>query len=289
MTAQSEAYAGAVVDNRWHPPSGLIDIDRYPVTDLTGVQARRVIAQARAQLVDRGAAELIGFISGEGVAALVADALVLEPLAHWSEGLSSAYLEPPDPDWPGDHPRRWQGRHRLGAVAYDLFPYQSALRRLYEWAPLREFIAAVLDRGPIYPYGDPFGALNIAVMGDGDELQWHFDQTDFVVSLALRPAAAGGDFEFVPRVRSDDHQVAEILAGRRNLVQALSMTPGSLLLFEGRNSLHRVSRVSGPASRLVALLGYDTTPEMMGTVGLRRERYGRTGPGSRPPGPITAS
>ena len=35
-------------------------------------------------------------------------------------------------------------------------------------------------------------------MGQGDELQWHFDQTDFVVSLAIRDAEVGGDFEVVP-------------------------------------------------------------------------------------------
>ncbi len=56
----------------------------------------------------------------------------------------------------------------------------------------------VLDRGPIYRYADPFGALNLAVMAEGDELQWHFDQTDFVVSLAVQAADAGGDFEVVP-------------------------------------------------------------------------------------------
>jgi hypothetical protein len=269
-----------------HPPEGLIANDRYPITDPGGAQARRVIGTARAELAERGAAELVGFISGEGLGVLVAEADRLEPLAHWSEGVGWAYLEPPDPALPVGHPRRWQGRHRLGAVAYDLFPDHSALRGLYEWDPLRDFIAAVLDRGPIYPYGDPFGALNLSVMGEGDELQWHFDQTDFVVSLALRPAVAGGDFEFVPRVRSDDRRVAEVLEGRRHAIEALSLTPGTLLLFEGRNSLHRVSRVSGTVSRLVGLLGYDTTPGRVGTAGLHRERYGRTASYRNAPGDI---
>ncbi len=47
---------------------------------------------------------------------------------------------------------------------------------------------------------------NLAVMGDGDELQWHFDQTDFVVSLALQDADEGGDFEVAPRIRSGDDE-----------------------------------------------------------------------------------
>ena len=72
-------------------------------------------------------------------------------------------------------------------------------------------IAAILDRGPLYRYADPFGALNLAVMGEGDELQWHFDQTDFVVSLAIQSADRGGDFEVAPRIRSG---LRRVLSGR---------------------------------------------------------------------------
>ena len=54
----------------------------------------------------------------------------------------------------------------------------------------------------LYRYADPMGALNLAVMGEGERLHWHFDQTDFVTSIALRPSEAGGDFEYVPLIRS---------------------------------------------------------------------------------------
>ena len=59
--------------------------------------------------------------------------------------------------------------------------------------------------------------LNLAVMTDGDQLQWHFDRTDFVVSLAIQDADVGGDFEVAPQIRTaaderyDD--VARVLAG----------------------------------------------------------------------------
>ena len=79
----------------------------------------------------------------------------------------------------------------VGAVAYDLFPADSPIRRLYEWDELTRFVAAILGLDEIYPYADPLGALNLAVMGDGDQLQWHFDQTDFVVSLAVQDADDG--------------------------------------------------------------------------------------------------
>ncbi len=177
--------------------------------------------------------------------------------------------------------------YAVRAVAYDITPRTSPLRRLYEWDPLKDLIEAVLERGPIYRYADPFGALNLAVMGAGDQLQWHFDQTDFVVSLAIQSAEQGGDFEVAPRIRSadDEHydEVAAVLNGARDKVETLAMTAGTLLIFEGRHSLHRVSPIAGTRWRHVGLLAYDTKPGTMGSDVLRADRYGRTEPFIEPP------
>ena len=175
----------------------------------------------------------------------------------------------------------------MRAVAYDLIPLDSPLRRLYEWGPLTEFIGAILRCGPVYRYADPFGALNLAVMGEGDELQWHFDQADFVVSLAIQSAEAGGDFEVAPLVRAPGDEkyddVAAVLAGDTSRVVTLPMTPGTLLIFQGRHSLHRVTPVRGARLRHVGLLAYDTKPGRVGSDLLRQDRYGRTAPYDAPP------
>jgi hypothetical protein len=165
-------------------------------------------------------------------------------------------------------------------VAYDLFPVDSPIRRLYEWPELLRFVAAILGRDEIFRYADPLGALNLAVMGDGDQLQWHFDQTDFVVSLALQDADVGGDFEVAPQIRGADDEryddVARVLAGTSDGIVTLPMTPGTLLVFAGRHSLHRVSPIRGTTARLVALFGYDTQPGTMSSDLLKAVRYGRT-------------
>jgi len=265
----------------------LVDLDRYPVLDPTGPGSTAVVADARSQLRSTGAVELPGFVTPDGVAALVADAEALAPRAHHSAGDGTAYLEFPDFSLPEDHPRLTWGHYAVGAVPYDLMPTTSLLRRLYEWEPLRALVEAILDRGPVYRYADPFGALNLAVMGEGDELQWHFDQTDFVVSLAIQTADHGGDFEVHPRIRSADDErydeVARALAGARDGVVTLPMVPGTLLVFEGRHSLHRVSPVGGGRPRHVGLLAYDTSPGTMGSELLRENRYGRTEPFDEPP------
>jgi len=269
------------------PVEELVDLERYPVLDTGGATYRKVFEDARAQLVATGAVELPGFLGPDGVAALVADAEDLAPRAHHSAGEGTAYLEFPDFSLPDDHPRLTWGHYAVGAVSYDLMPTDSLLRQVYEWEPLRVLVEDVLDRGPIHRYADPFGALNLAVMHEGDELQWHFDQTDFVVSLAVQTADHGGLFEVYPRIRTADDEryddVAAALAGTLDGVVTLPMVPGTLLVFEGRYSLHRVSPVGSGLVRHVGLLAYDTEPGTVGSELLRENRYGRTEPFATPP------
>jgi hypothetical protein len=151
---------------------------------------------------------------------------------------------------------------------------------LYEWDAFMGFVGAVLDRSPLYRYADPLGALNVATMYDGDELGWHFDQTDFVVSIALQSSEKGGEFEAAPRVR-DEHDeryddVADVLRGdAESMIETVPMMPGTLMLFEGRYSLHRVTPIQGAVPRHVALLAYDTKPGTDSTELLKLVRYGR--------------
>jgi hypothetical protein len=260
-------------------PAPLVNLERYPILELDAPAARAVIRAAQAQLAAMGAAELPGFIRPEAMPQLVEDAQRLAPLAFRSEGAGTAYLEVPDFNLPEDHPRRMFGAYAVGVVAYDQIPQHSPLRRLYACDGLMDFIGAILDRGRLFRYADPLGALNLAVMKDGDELQWHFDMTDFVVSLAIQDAEQGGDFEVAPLIRSADDEcyprVKQVLDGASSEVVRLPMTPGTLLIFAGRHSIHRVSPIRGETPRLVALLAYDTKPGTNSTDVLKLSRYGR--------------
>ena len=261
-------------------PIDLIDSERYPLP----ADGTAYASQARADLADRGVAILPGFLRSEAVAAITAECDALAGTGHHSVVMGTPYLGLPDESFPADHPRRAEVRSSLEAVAYDLFPPGSALRSLYEWAPMLELVATLLDRRPLHRYADPLGALNVAVMRSGDELGWHFDQTDFVVSIALQSADHGGDFESASRVRSatDEHYdvvdaVLRSSPGARDVagVVSLPMTPGTLMLFEGRYSMHRVTPIVGDRPRYVALLAYDTRPDTDSSELLKLVRYGR--------------
>ena len=260
----------------------MIDLDRYPVDDLGSARAQMLIADCRAQLAASGCCVLDGFLKAQAIPTAAEEARMLAPLAHRApNSRATAYLEAPDASYPESHPKRRLQRTSVGAVAYDLFPPDSLIRRLYEWDGLLAFLAIVLRKPKVWRYADPLGALNLAVMVDGDELPWHFDQTDFVVSLMLQRSSRGGAFEYVPYIRSSMEpnfpSVQRLLEGDRNAVVTLDLAPGALALFEGRYSIHRVSPIEGSKPRLIALFGYDTKPGTTSTDLLKLRRYGRIG------------
>ena len=264
-------------------PADLVDLARYPVTDPGSPARADAIAALRRSLAEKGVAILDGFLRPEAVAALARETAEVTPKAFKEDvSVGTPYLELPDESFPEGHPRRTNIHSATSVIAYDLIPADSLVRALYEWDPLMDFVGEVLERRPLYRFADPLGALNLAVMTEGDVQGWHYDSTDFVVSLAIQASRGGGLFECVPRIRSaeDEHydEVARVLAGGRERIEVFPMNPGTLMIFEGRYSIHRVSPVEGDVPRYVALLAYDTKPGTDSSDLLKVVRYGRTQP-----------
>lgn len=259
----------------------LVDRDRYPIDQPDSVAYDALVERCREQLTSTGASILRGFLRPEALDAALASAAALIAEAHPSTiENGSPYLELPSDDWPEGHPRLMHGPTTLSATAYDRFPRSDPIRQLYESDRFMEFLADALDRPRLFRYDDPLGALNLAVMTAGNQLWWHFDQTDFVVSIALQSSERGGDFVCVPMLRSAEDEryddVARVLTGSDDAAVTVPMEPGTLMLFEGRHSLHRVTPIEGDVPRLVALLAYDTKPGTCSSELLRAFRYGRT-------------
>ena len=64
-------------------------------------------------------------------------------------------------------------------------------------------------------------------------------------------------------------------AAYRELLRALDLEAGALVVFRGRTALHRVIPVEGEAPRLLAVLSYDPEPGKMLTEHTRKIFYGR--------------
>lgn len=263
----------------------LIDLERFPVDDLESPAGKALVERFAADLRDTGMCRLEGFLRPEAVEALSAEANRLAARANFSLKVCNPYFTRKDPDLPDDHARNIMTPRGMGMVAGDLIPEEGGLKRLYRWEPLHRFLSAVLGQGQVHVLGDPYQNLNISVMPEGPGHNWHFDDPDFAVTLMLQKPESGGNFECAPDIRSPENEnyadVRDVLLGARDKVKVVPFQPGTLMIFHGHNSLHRVSPVTGSRLRLIAVLSYSTQPGYHGKDLANRLVYGeRAGRGA---------
>ena len=258
----------------------VVDLGRYPINDPAGPAYRALVQAGRDQLRDQGVAQLAGFLTPAAVGQMLALADQLAAQAWASDQSHTVYFEPADDSAGPDHPRALLQHSAKRAIAYDQIPADAPIRRLYESDDLTAFIAALLDKQVLYRSADPLDALEIAIFGDGDELGWHFDNSEFSVTVMYQQAEAGGHFDYYPRLRDGRDEnypgVQKILLGGSDGVIRLPGSPGTLAVFRGQHALHRVTPVSGPRPRINSVLTYGEHPGMKLTELTQKLFYGRT-------------
>jgi hypothetical protein len=259
--------------------AAIVDLDRYPLDDLESSAGRTLVGRCRAELDQAGACELPGFLRAEAVERAVTEAIELKPLAHRSVVIHTIDLQPAEVV-PGEESRLVAGlRTAKETLAYDHIPTGSVLRMVYESDLVTRFIGSALDVDSLYRLADELGALNVMYHDPGDELAWHFDNADFAVTLMLQPADGGGIFEFVPKMRTatDRNPIAvdRLLAGDSTGARPLRGAAGTLALFRGRLSPHRVTISEGTRPRINAVLSYAPISDARLTWSARSLFYGR--------------
>jgi len=218
-------------------------------------------------------------------------------MAHHIRDRRNCYLQRDlDPALPEDHPRNLLFDTSSRMIAYDLIPAGSPLKTLYHWAATRRLVADIVGAEALYDNVDPYQPANMLCFEDGDRASWHFDSGNaFTVTLMLQAPEAGGAFEMVPNARSDrdpNHDyLRTVLQGERpqNIVE-VAREPGSLCIFRGCNSLHRVSPVAGGVLRVMGVLVYETEPGVVGDPEVNETvyaagRHGRLNTTGRAPDP----
>lgn len=261
----------------------IIDLERYPIDALDSAAGRALIADSQAQLAADGVASMPGFMRAEAVAASVATGDGLANLAwHANQAHNVYFTDLDDPGLialdPGD-PTRRQLRSSQRAIAYDLLPVDLPVRSLYEDNRLLRFLEAVLAQAPLYRSADPLDGAQVSHFQPGDELGWHFDNSEFSVTLMLREPDDGGHFEWHPAIRSDeDERVEAVWAAIDDQVapRRLPTAPGTLAIFQGRHSLHRVTPVTGTTTRMNAVFTFGAEPDMRLSALTQQLFYGRT-------------
>ena len=99
---------------------------------------------------------------------------------------------------PSMHPRHIQLKSsKLILNANDIAPHTSELNNLFTSQSFLNFISSILQI-KLYPSTDRYGKYYANIFSVGDGLNWHFDRSEYSISLILQPAKSGGSFQFVP-------------------------------------------------------------------------------------------
>lgn len=249
----------------------IVDLERYPIAEPESSAAVTLIRTGRRRLAAEGVFTLPGFVRPAGLVAMQDEADGLSPEAYRRTDYRNGF-----PSGMGEVTRL-----SLGCVGYDQMPAGSAMRRLFLWGGLTRFVSEVLERRPCYRSADPIASCIVTEFSPGDELGWHFDPNDGVVTLMLLSAGSGGAFEYVPNVRHRDDLpeiIEDVLAGVCGDLRELDVQPGTLTLFNGCRSLHRVAPVSALPSRRMLTLSYDSAPGQLFDEEIRLRFFGRRKP-----------
>jgi hypothetical protein len=262
---------------------GMVDTDRYPLSDLDGPGRRDVVARIRAELSEFGCCVLTDFVRPALRERLERECADIAPLAHSRAELVNAYNIALDTPLPDGHPGHTVMERGNAFVARDHIPPSSIIHRLYTSVDFQRFVADCFGLPELHELADPLSGLCLNVIAPGRAHPWHFDTNEFTVSMLTRPADDGGVFEYCPNIRSTGAEnfgdVADVLAGRgEHLVRRLRLRPGDLQLFRGRYSLHRVSDVRGERARHTAIFAYSERPGMLGSAERTRQLFGRVLP-----------
>lgn len=254
----------------------VIDLAACPLEDAG------FISGCRAQFDQDGVVTIPGFLHEEAVAALVAEAEQGKDQAFFTSSTHNVYLTGPEPDRGMDHVFNRQITSSKGCITTDQVPASSGLHTIYESAAFRSFLAQVVGEEQLHEYADPLSSINVHYASEGQELGWHFDNSAFAVTLLLQAPEGGGEFQYVRDLRDADagemnfDGVADVLDGSA-MPATLPVAPGTLVLFRGRNSMHRVTPTVGERTRILVVLAYNAAPGIALSEAARMTFYGRLG------------
>ncbi len=251
-----------------------LDTTRHPIADDSYVAACR-------DRFDRdGALVLRGFATDAAIARVVARSLPREADAFYADKTHNVYLTDPDPELGSHHPYNRQVVSTKGLIADDEVPADSPLREIYDDMSFRSFLCSVLGIEEVHPYADELSSVNVHFAAAGMELGWHFDNSSFAVTMLLQAPEGGGHFEFVSAVRDADNddmafeRVGKILDGSE-AVERLEFEPGDLVLFRGRNAMHRVTPTVGDTTRILVVFAFNDRPGVALSESALETFYGR--------------
>ncbi len=257
----------------------IVNLARYPIDQPHSSEWAELVDKCRADLAASGMFNLEDFLTEKARLATIAEVaprFASEAFTHARR--HNIYFKPGVAGLAADHPALREFDTINHTLCADQLS-QTPIIALYEYPEMATFLAATMGLDRLYTMPDPLARVNAMAYGDGEALNWHFDRSEFTTTLLLQAADGGGDFQFRSDLRSATNPnyegVVELLDGEDPDVQTLKLAAGTLNVFRGVNTPHRVTKIQGDTQRIMSVLCYYEQPDIRFSPSEQRGFYGR--------------
>ena len=235
----------------------IVNLDLHPINN-----SEEYLKECRNTLIKESVLKLNNFLSSKSLNNIQKEANLLYSKAFYCSQNHTILLTKKNINISKDDPCNIEVKSNKGCVPHDLIPSNSNLITLYNSNDFIKFLETVLDLKKIYPYADTLSSINYNYYEKNQQLGWHFDNASFAITLMIQSPSKGGVFQYINKGRDFDNNFIDKKLIRSVLdnnypVNNLSVEPGSLILFYGRNYLHRVTPVTSVKSRILVTLNYN--------------------------------
>lgn len=274
-------------------------------------EAQSAIQVAGTELTKHGAVSFPNFLTDTAIQSTVDDLRGQEDNAFTTNDVHTAYLKDVDLDrFSENSVYNHEMRTVVASLPYDEIGSDSVLRSLYHDPRLLKLVSLIVGK-QLYLSDDPLGCCSINVFRPGYHHSFHYDESEFSVTLMLQPAedSSSGLFQYTSPLRQHENDLAleqtanfihqydpvglatKVLEetsrqsicdsgdDNRNLdpkLHTLDFAPGTLLVLAGSKSLHRVTQIRGNRSRLVAVLTFASAPGFSNSEAVQKMFWGRS-------------
>ena len=235
----------------------IINFDLHPIN----ISAAYLNA-CKNKLKNNSVLQLDNFLLQKSLKKIQNEASFLQSKAYYCTQNHTVLLNKKNNDSNINDPCNIEVRSDKGCVPHDLISSESDLFQLYNSTDFIQFLESVLDVNKIYPYKDTLSSINYNYYEKDQQLGWHFDNASFAITLMIQSPDSGGVFQYINEGRDFEKNFIDKKLIRSVLndtypVNELSVQPGTLILFYGKNYLHRVTPVTSEKCRILVTLNYN--------------------------------
>jgi hypothetical protein len=258
-----------------------LDLERYPLDQPGSPRYKVLVARCRSELERDGMFNLEGLVKTATIRAVAKELAGMATSSSYTHARThNVYFLDRVEGLNDSHPALTKFQTINHTLCDDQLS-NTFIHQLYEWQPLANFIAQVLNLPKLYLMDDPLARANVMEYRPGEALNWHFDRARYTTTLLIQAAQQGGEFQYCTELRADGRpnyeEVGRVLSGQTDRIRVNPLSAGTLNVFAGKNSLHRVSTVEGQYSRLIAVFSYYERPGVLFSEKERLGFYGRAG------------